>query len=57
MSVVPAPSISATESVAAIVALVLAIAIVVAVMLQPAQWGVPAATSGDACSYNCMYMP
>ncbi len=57
MSVVPAPSVSASESIPAIAALVLAIAVLVAVALQPEHWGVPAASAGDACSYNCMYMP
>ena len=57
MSVVPAPSIPASESVPAVFALVLAIAVLVAVAFQPEQWGVPASSSGDACTYNCVYMP
>lgn len=57
MSVVPAPSIPASQSVPAIAAIVLAAAVLAAVVLQPAQWGIADASSADVCSYNCVYMP
>jgi len=57
MSVVPAPSIPATQSVAAVAALVIAAAVLAAVVLQPQKWGVSNASAGDVCTYNCVYMP
>ncbi len=57
MSVVPAPSHTASQSVPAAAALVIAVAVLAAVVLQPAQWGISGASSGEVCTYNCLYMP
>lgn len=57
MSVVPAPSVTPGQSIAAVAAIVMAAALLLAVASQPEKWGTASAASGDACSYNCLYLP